>query len=68
MLKDNPVPNTLAANVPRSDDDIVAFLGQEFPLKADKCLIRIQATVLAVSTPMATLWANLVEQDLPNDR
>ena len=24
--------------------------------------------VLAVSTPMATLWANLVEQDLPNDR
>ena len=68
MLKDNPVPNTPAAKVPQSDDDIVAFLGQEFPVKADKRLIRIQATVLAVSAPLATLWANLVEQDLTNDR
>ena len=68
MLKENPVPNTPAAKVPQSDDDIVAFLGQEFPLKADKRLIRIQATVLAVSAPLATLRANLVEQDLTNDK
>ena len=68
MLKENPVPNTPAAKVPQSDDDIVAFLGEEFPLKADKRLIRIQATVLVVSAPLATLWANLVEQDLTNDK
>ena len=65
MLKENPVPNTPAAKVPQSDDDIV---GQEFPLKVDKRLIWIQATVLAVSAPLATLWANLVEQDLTNDK
>ena len=67
MLKENPVPNTPAAKVPQADDDIVAFLGQEFPLKADKRLMRIQATVLSVSAPLATLWANLVDQNLTND-
>ena len=67
MLKENPVPNTPAAEVPQADNDIVAFLGQEFPLKAEKRLMRIQATVLSVSAPLATLWANLVDQNLTND-
>ena len=42
------------------DDDniIVAFLEQEFPHKLDKRLSKIQGK------PLATLWANLIEQKL----
>ena len=63
-FKDNPIPDTPAAKPPQPDDDIVAFLGKDFPSKSDKCLRRIQATTIAVAGPLTTLWANLVEQDM----
>ena len=61
MLRDNPIPSTPV------DDDIVAFLGQEFPHKLDKCLSKIQGTTVAVAAPLATLWANLIEQKLTGE-
>lgn len=64
MFKDNPIPDTPAAKPPQPDDDIVAFLGKDFPSKSDKRLRRIQATTIAVAGPLTTLWANLVEQDM----
>ena len=67
MLRDNPIPSTPAAKVPQVDDDIVAFLGQEFPHKLDKCLSKIQGTTVAVAAPLATLWANLIEQKLTGE-
>jgi hypothetical protein len=67
MLRDNPIPSTLAAKVPQVDDDIVAFLGQEFPHKLDKYLSKIQGTTVVVAAPLATLWANLIDQKLKGE-
>ena len=64
MFKDNPIPDTPAAKPLQADDDIVAFLGKDFPSKSDKRLRRIQATTIAVAGPLTTLWANLLEQDM----
>lgn len=64
MFKDNPIPDTPAAKPPQPDDDIVAFLGNDFPNKSDKRLRRIQATTIAAAGPLTTLWSNLVEQDM----
>ncbi len=64
MFKDNPIPDTPAAKPPQPDDDIVAFLGRDFPAKSEKRLRRIQATTIAVAGPLTTLWANFVEQDM----
>ena len=64
MFKDNPIPDTPAAKPPQPDDDIVAFLGKDFPNKSDKHLRRIQATTIAAAGLLTTLWSNLVEQDM----
>ena len=68
MLRDNPNPSTPEAEVLHCiDDNIVAFLGQEFTHKLDKCLSKIQGTTVAVAAPLATLWANLIEQKLTGE-
>ena len=64
MFKDNPIPDTPAAKPPQPDDHIVAFLGNDFPNRSDKCLRRIQATTTAAAGPFTTLWSNLIEQDI----
>ena len=38
MFKDNPTPDTPVAKPPQLVDDIVAFLGNDFPTKSDKHL------------------------------
>lgn len=43
------------------------ILGQEFPHKLDKCLSIIQGTMVAVAAPLATLWANLIDQKLTGE-
>ena len=58
------IPDTPAAKPPQPDDDIVAFLGNDFPTKSDKRQRRIQATTIAAAGPLTTLWSNLVEQDM----
>ena len=64
MFKDNPIPDTPAAKPPLPDDDIMAFLGNDFPTKSNKRFRRIQATTIAVAGPLTTLWANILEQDM----
>ena len=64
MFKDNPIPDTPAAKPPLPDDDIMAFLGKDFPAKSDRRLRRIQATTIAVAGPLTTLWANMLEQGM----
>ena len=52
----------LAAKVPRLDPDIVGALADDFKKGDDKHLMKIQATVLASSSPLANFWSHLMEQ------
>ena len=42
MFKDNPIPDTPAAKPPQPDDDIVAFLGKDFPSKMTNAFVEFR--------------------------
>ena len=46
------------------DTSIVAFLGNDFATKSNKCLGRIQVTTIAAVGPLSTVWSYLVKQDM----
>ena len=57
-----PRPDLPAAKVPKLDPDIVGALADDFKGGEDKQLMKIQASVLASSSPLANFWSHLTEQ------
>lgn len=57
-----PRPDLPAAKVPKLDPDIVGALADDFRGGEDRQLMKIQATVLAASSPLANFWSHLTEQ------
>ena len=57
-----PCSDLPAAKVPKLDPDIVGALADDFKGGEDRQLMKIQASVLASSSPLANFWSHLTEQ------
>ena len=51
-----------ATKVPKLDPDITGALADDYNRPEDRRLMKIQAAVLATSTPLANFWSHLTEQ------
>ena len=56
-----PRPDMPATKVPKLDPDITWALADDYNKPEDRRLMRIQAAVLATSSPLANFWSHLTE-------
>ena len=57
-----PRPDMPATKVPKLDADITGALADDYNKPEDRLLMKIQAAVLATSSPLANFWSHLTEQ------
>lgn len=64
FFKEHPRPDVDVCTRPKVDKYITDFLGKKFPKEQDSEAIKLQASVLAITRPLASGWQNLLEAGL----
>ena len=64
LAEEFPRPAVASAQVPMTDSILADFMASDFPKKQDEQLSKIQASVIASSSPIANLWSELDAQEM----